>query len=194
MFGFPPQINCMHAWPFLWTHFTRGTHCNWRHFPNKSFCILVLHLCSPARPSCTGTPVRVWMRWSSLRPSPTWMIWSLSTSSTKMLLLKRRVNSTRRRANMTDEPGHEEIVSGNSGQFSPASLDIADNWVIKQKRPKRAAVWPDHPSCKSRQDNTLKNLNGSSKKLLEEILCSCRHTLSFCCTFCRPVLLKLMFF
>ena len=44
-----------------------------------------------------------------------------------MLLLKRRANSTRRRANMTDEPGHEESVSGNSGQFSPASLDTADN-------------------------------------------------------------------
>ena len=44
-----------------------------------------------------------------------------------MLLLKRRVNSTRRRANMTDEPGHEESVSGNSGQLSPANLDIADN-------------------------------------------------------------------
>ena len=27
---------------------------------------------------------RVWMRWSSLRPSPTWMIWSQSTSSTRM--------------------------------------------------------------------------------------------------------------
>ena len=44
-----------------------------------------------------------------------------------MLLLKRRVNSTRRRANMTDEPGHETSVSGNSGQFGPASLDTADN-------------------------------------------------------------------
>ena len=121
------------------------------------------HFCSAARPSCTGTPVRVWMRWSSLRPSPTWMIWSLSTSSTKMLLLKRRVNSTRRRANMTDEPGHEESVSGKSGQFSPASLDIADNSIIKRKRPKRAAVWPDHPSCKSRQDKMLKNLTGSKK-------------------------------
>ena len=44
-----------------------------------------------------------------------------------MLLLKRRVNSTRRRANMTDEPGHEESVSGNSGQFGHASLDTADN-------------------------------------------------------------------
>ena len=41
---------------------------------------------------------------------------------------------------MTDEPGHEESVSGKSGQFSPASLDIADNSIIKRKRPKRAAV------------------------------------------------------
>ena len=37
-------------------------------FPTHFFAS---YFCSPARPSCTGTPVREWMRWSSLRPSPT---------------------------------------------------------------------------------------------------------------------------
>ena len=37
---------------------------------------------------------------------------------------------------MTDEPGHEESVSGNSGQFSPASLDIADNCAKKKMQEK----------------------------------------------------------
>ena len=80
-------------------------------------------LSSVARPSCTGTLARVWMRWSSLRLSPTWMIWSLSTSSTRMLQLKRRVNSTRRRANMMDESGHQSVpwLSNELAQFQPCS-------------------------------------------------------------------------
>ncbi|KAI0739667.1 Tubulin/FtsZ, GTPase domain-containing protein [Daedaleopsis nitida] len=52
--------------------------------------------CSSARPSCTGTPRRVWMRWSSRRRSPTCRISSPSTSSTRMPLSRRRASMRRK--------------------------------------------------------------------------------------------------
>merc|ERR1711956_76437 len=54
-------------------------------------------LCSGARLSCIGILVRVWTRWNSLRPSPTWTIWCLNTNNTKRLLPKMRVNLTKKR-------------------------------------------------------------------------------------------------
>ena len=56
------------------------------------------------RLSFIGTLVKVWTRWNSPRRSQTWMIWSLSISSTKMPPRKRRVNLMRKRVNMMDEP------------------------------------------------------------------------------------------
>lgn len=67
-------------------------------------------LCSDARHSCIGILEKVWTRWSSLRLNPIWMIWCLSTSSIRMQLLKRRVNSMRRRENMMDEPRHKSAL------------------------------------------------------------------------------------
>merc|ERR1711957_348639 len=56
-------------------------------------------LCSAARPSSTGTPVKVWTRWNSPKPSPTRTISFLSTSSTRTLPPRTRRRWTRRRWN-----------------------------------------------------------------------------------------------
>merc|ERR1711976_1032643 len=46
--------------------------------------------CSAAKLSSTGTPVRVWTKWSSPRPSPTLTTWCRSINSTRMRLLRTR--------------------------------------------------------------------------------------------------------
>merc|ERR1740123_1406860 len=52
-------------------------------------------LCSEERPSSIGTPERVWMRWSSLRPSPTLTISSLSINNIKMPPLRTKKRWTK---------------------------------------------------------------------------------------------------
>merc|ERR1712228_920097 len=54
-------------------------------------------LCSEERLSSIGTPVKVWMRWNSLKLNPTLTISSLSTNNTKMPPPKRKVSTTRKR-------------------------------------------------------------------------------------------------
>ena len=53
--------------------------------------------CSEEKLSCIGTPVKEWTRWNSLRLNPTWTILSLSINSIKMPLLKKKVNSMKKK-------------------------------------------------------------------------------------------------
>jgi len=59
-------------------------------------------VCSEERPSCTGTLVKEWTKWNSLKPNPTWMTWSLNTSSIRMPLPKKKENSMKKNKPMHD--------------------------------------------------------------------------------------------
>ena len=54
-------------------------------------------LCSEEKLSCIGIPEKVWMRWNSLRPNPTWTISLLNINNIKMPPLKKKVNSMKKR-------------------------------------------------------------------------------------------------
>jgi hypothetical protein len=62
-------------------------------------------LCSEERLSSIGTPVRVWMRWNSLKPNQTWTISSPNISNIKMLPLKKRTSSmVKKKVKPREEP------------------------------------------------------------------------------------------
>ena len=54
-------------------------------------------LCSEEKPSCIGTPVKVWTRWNSQKLNQTWTISFLNINNIKMPQPKKKENSTRRR-------------------------------------------------------------------------------------------------
>merc|ERR1739842_243494 len=53
--------------------------------------------CSEERPSSTGTPVKVWTRWNSPKPSPTLTISFPSTNSTRTPPLRTRKRWTKKK-------------------------------------------------------------------------------------------------
>ena len=54
-------------------------------------------LCSEERLSCTGTLVKVWTKWNSLKLNQTWTISSPNINNIKMPPLKKKVNSKKKK-------------------------------------------------------------------------------------------------
>ena len=54
-------------------------------------------LCSEERLSSTGTLVKVWMRWNSLKLSLTWTIWFLNINNIKMPQPKKRMKPMKKK-------------------------------------------------------------------------------------------------
>jgi len=54
-------------------------------------------LCSEEKLSYIGIPVKVWMRWNSLKLNLTWMISYLNINNIKMLPLKKKVNMMKKK-------------------------------------------------------------------------------------------------
>jgi len=51
--------------------------------------------CLEEKLSYIGILVKVWTKWNSLKLNPTWMIWYQNINNIKMLLLKKKENSTK---------------------------------------------------------------------------------------------------
>ena len=60
-------------------------------------CLSNSLLCSEEKLSCTGTLVRVWTRWNSLKLNRTWTISFLNINNIKMPLLRKKENSRKKR-------------------------------------------------------------------------------------------------
>ncbi len=110
----------------------------------QPFLFLLNWHVSGARPSCTGTPARVWMRWSSRRLSPTWTTWSQSISSIRMLLLKRRASLTKRKESMMDETIQSMIL----------------HWSIEHTLPWHCFVMPALPCPYSEAEDCVSPFGG----------------------------------
>ena len=86
--------------------------------------------CSTDRPSSTGTQVREWIRWSSLRLRATWTTWCPSTSSTRMPPQKRgriRVRRPKRRPKAkspSSQASQSPQLSSSIGPFLTLSICV----------------------------------------------------------------------
>jgi hypothetical protein len=56
-----------------------------------------LPLCSEEKLSSIGILVKVWTRWNSLKPNPTWMILYPNINNIKMLPLKKKENMMKKK-------------------------------------------------------------------------------------------------
>jgi len=54
-------------------------------------------LCSEEKLSSTGTPEKVWMKWNSLKPNPTWTTWSPNINNIKMPPPKKKLNMMKKK-------------------------------------------------------------------------------------------------